>query len=71
MHVSLLVLHCRYFQAMVDSARRGSVTEKEFLEAARQCLDAERMVREHDADVASVLDYMGKMINRDKVRVVL
>ena len=52
---------------MVDSARRGSVSEKDFLEAARQCLDAERMVREHDPDVASVLDYMGKMIKRDKV----
>jgi hypothetical protein len=46
----------RYFQAMIATENTSGVTQKQFLVAARECLETEKRVRSRDPDVMSVIE---------------
>lgn len=52
---------------MVDTSNSGAVTSKAFLQAAKECLEAEKRVRAHDREVQEVLGRMADYIRKNYV----
>lgn len=52
---------------MIDTGNRGGVDSRGFLQAAKECLEAENKVRSHHADVHGVLQRMSKYLRSHTV----
>ena len=52
---------------MIDTGNLGSVDSKQFLTAAKECLEAEKDVRSNHPDVHVVLQKMSQFLRRDYV----
>jgi len=52
---------------MIDTANKGGVDSKGFLEAAKECLEAENKVRSHHIDVHAVLQRMSQYLRSHTV----
>ena len=54
-------------QAMVDTGNRGGVDSKQFLQAAKECLEAEKHVRANHPDVHVVLNKVSQFLRNNYV----
>ena len=55
---------------MVDTGNRGGVDSKQFLQAAKECLEAEKHVRTNHPDVHVVLNKVSQFLRNNYVSAV-
>jgi hypothetical protein len=57
----------RYFWAMMDTNGDGSITQQEFLSAARECLDAEKAAAARQRELTDTLNHIAAFLRKEQV----